>query len=261
RGFNEADGETGREATVVTREFATKYWPDSPAVGQRFRFIQDKKPGPWMTIIGVCTDIVQNMQAREIPPPLVYVSHRQEAWGWMGLLLRTASDPTTLAAPVRAIVQNLDQDLPLFEVRTLTAALGRQRWFLNVFGTLFGVFALSALLMASVGIYAVVAQSTARRTREIGIRMALGATAGGILRLVLSRGMTQLAIGLVLGLAGALGATRLMKAGGFVIQISPNDPLVFVSTSVLLVGIGIFACWLPARRAAALHPVKALRHE
>ncbi|MEO5960001.1 MAG: ABC transporter permease, partial [Opitutaceae bacterium] len=170
RGFNEIDGETGKEAAVVTRDFAAKYWPNSPAVGQRFRFIQNKKPGAWMTVIGVCTDIVQNMQARETPPPLVYISHRQEPWGWMGLLLRTTSDPNTLSAPVRTTVQNLDQDLPLFEVRTLTAALDRQRWFLNVFGTLFGVFALSALAMASVGIYAVVAQSTARRTREIGIR-------------------------------------------------------------------------------------------
>ncbi len=115
--------------------------------------------------------------------------------------------------------------------------------------------------MASVGIYAVVAHATARRTREIGVRMALGATAGNIVRLILSRGMIQLGLGLVIGLAGAFGATRLMKNVGFVTLVSANDPLVFIAITTLLVVIGVFACWLPARRAAALHPVNALRHE
>jgi ABC-type antimicrobial peptide transport system permease subunit len=146
-------------------------------------------------------------------------------------------------------------------VATLPAALDRQRWFLRVFGSLFLSFAAIGLLMASVGIYAVVAEATARRTREIGIRMALGSTAAGILRLVLSRGLTQLLLGLVLGLAGAFGATRLLAQNGFLFQVSPNDPLVFIAISGLLIAIGAFACWLPARRAAALHPVKALRCE
>jgi putative ABC transport system permease protein len=261
RGFNEADGLPGREAAVVTREFALKYWPNSPAVDQRFRFIQNKRPGPWMIVIGVCADIVQIVKADETPPPLVYIPQRQEALGGMGLLLRTAADPITLSAPVRTTVQALDPDLALFDVRPLTAALERQWWYLNVFGTLFVAFAVTALAMASVGIYAVVAQTTARRTREIGIRMALGSTAGGILRLVLSRGMMQLGLGLVLGLAGAVGATRVMKAVGFVVQVSPNDPLMFISTALLLSGIGIFACWLPARRAARVNPVEALRAE
>ncbi len=106
----------------------------------------------------------------------------------MGVLLRTTSDPASLAAPVRAAVQKIDQNLPLFRVRTLTTALEKQCWFFSAFGTLFSVFALTGLLMGSVGIYAVVAQATARRTREIGIRMALGATAGNIARLVLFRG-------------------------------------------------------------------------
>jgi putative ABC transport system permease protein len=262
RGFNEIDGEAGKEAAVVTREFAAKYWPEGSAVGKRFRFIQNKKPGPWMSVIGICGDIVQEMQERDTPaPPLVFISNRQEAWGWNGVLLRTTADPAALAATLRATVQKIDQDLPLFDVRTLNAALDRQRWFLAVFGSLFLVFALAGLLMASVGIYAVVAHATARRTREIGVRMALGATAANIMRLVLSRGMTQLAIGLAIGLAGAFGATRLMKSIGFLMQVSPNDPLVFTAITTLLVGIGAFACWLPARRAARLDPTQALRVE
>ena len=179
----------------------------------------------------------------------------------MGLLLRTSGDPALLANSIRSTVQNLDQDLPLFEVRTLTAALERKRWFLRVFGTLFSAFALTGLLMASVGIYAVVAQATARRTREIGIRMALGATTARIARLVLSRGLIQLFVGLLLGLAGAFAATNALVKTGLIIAVSASDPFVFVGITGLLITIGAFACWLPARRASKLHPVKALSHE
>jgi ABC-type antimicrobial peptide transport system permease subunit len=158
-------------------------------------------------------------------------------------------------------VQKLDPDLPLFEVRTLSTALEKRRWFLRVFGTLFAVFAATGLLMASVGIYAVVAQTTARRTREIGIRMALGATAANIARLVLSRGLAQLLLGLVLGLGGAFAATRLMDNVGFLIGTSPRDPVVFAGITLLLIAIGLVACWLPARRAARIAPTEALRTE
>jgi predicted permease len=260
RGFEELDGAPGKEVAVVTHSFAARYWPDGPAVGKRFRFVEKDKPVLWLTVIGVSADLVQDAQDTDAPP-LVFITYRQEPWGWMAVLLRTRSDPTSLAAPLRAAVQAIDQDLPLFEARALPAALERQRWFLRVFGTLFLVFALTGLLMASVGIYAVVAQSTSRRTREIGIRMALGATAAGIMRLVLSRGLGQLAIGVVLGLGGAFGATRLMQQAGFLIQVSPSDPLVFITITILLVMIGAIACWLPARRAAHIAPTDALRTE
>ncbi len=257
RDFNETDGDPGKEAVVVTHEFAARNWPGESPIGKRLRFNPGKTPGPWITVIGMTADIVQ--QQEEDQPPLAFISTRQEIWAWMGLLVKTSGDPNALAAPVRAALAKLDVDLPLFEAGTLTAALERQRWFLVVFGSLFAVFGIAALLIASVGIYAVVSQSTARRTREIGIRMALGATTGGIARLVLSRGMIQLGIGLVLGLAGAFAATRLLKGVGFLIQTSPNDPLVFACTTLVLIGIGIFACWLPARRASRIDPTDALR--
>ncbi len=261
RDFTDADGVEGQEVVIVSRAFATKYWNAGEAVGRRFRWLErDGKTGPWMTVIGVCADMVQD--AREPDrAPLYHVPYRQQPWGWMGLLIRTSSDPNALAAPVRAAVQRIDQDLPLFEVRTLTAALERQRWFLVVFGTLFLAFALTGLLMASVGIYAVVAQATARRTREIGIRMALGATAANVVRLVLSRGLFQLGGGLALGLGGAFGATTLMAKSGLAMQVSAGDPLVFASITALLTSIGLVACWLPARRAARIAPTEALRTE
>ena len=260
RGFTETDGGPGREAAVVSRAFAAKYWPGEPAVGRRFRFWEDDKPKEWMNVIGVCADLVQDTENAH-SPPLVHIPYRQEPWGWMGILLRTVSDPAALTGPVRVTVQKLDPDLPLFEVRTLTAALDKERWFLSVFGTLFTVFALTGLLMASVGIYAVVAQTTARRTREIGIRMALGATTAAISRLVLYRGLAQLLTGLVLGLGGAFAATRLLDNIGFLVGVSSHDPLVFTGITALLIAIGVAACWLPARRAARIAPTEALRTE
>jgi ABC-type antimicrobial peptide transport system permease subunit len=156
-------------------------------------------------------------------------------------------------------VQALDQDLPLSEVRTLAGAIERNRWFLVVFGTLFSVFGFIGMLMASVGIYAVIAQATSRRTQEIGVRMALGATSGKILILILGRGMRQLVIGLGLGLIAAIPAVKLLaNVGG---RISPTDPLAFAIIVAILIAVGVFACWLPARRAAALDPVKAIRYE
>jgi predicted permease len=260
RGFLAADGSTGREAAVVTHAFAAKYYSNQPAVGKRFRFIENDKPGVWMTVIGVCADIVPDTTNPDASP-LICIPCRQEPSGWMSLILRSSSDPAGLAGPLRAAVQSLDQDLPLDGMSTLTAALRHQQWFLSIFGTLFLTFAATGLVMASVGIYAVVAQVTARRTREIGIRMALGATASGVERLVLSRGLAQLLAGLLLGLVGAVGTMRLLAATGLLYGASSNDTVVLAGISVVLVSVGGFACWLPAHRAANADPMSALRCE
>lgn len=260
RGFSGEDGAEGKEVAIISRAFADKHWPGADPVGRRFRWITDNKPGPWLTVIGICADVVQEL--RDQPQaPIFHVPYRQQPWGWMGLLIRAQGDPTTLTAPVRGVVQKLDQDLPLYEVGTLAGDLEHNRWFLVVFGTLFLSFALTGLLMASVGIYAVVAQATARRTREIGVRMALGATARHIAQLVLQRGLVQLGLGLVLGLAGAFGATTLLAKTGLVLRVSAADPPVFTGITALLVTIGLIACWLPARRAARINPTEALRTE
>lgn len=259
RGLDENDGLPGKEAAIVTRAFAARYFGDESPLGHRFRLTGfDNKAGPWITVVGVSGDLVQSVESRNAPP-LVFMSNRQEPWGWISILLRTPGDPASLAPAVRAAVQELDPDLPLFEMRPLRESMDRATWFLVVFGSLFFTFALIALMMASVGIYAVVAQNTARRTREIGIRMALGASAAGVVRLVLARGLWQLALGLVIGLAGALAAAQLMAS--LIALASPHDPVVFIAISALLVAIGLFACWLPARRAARVAPTEALRAE
>lgn len=260
RGFDVTDGLEGKEVAIVTREFADMYWPNEIAVGKRFRAMNDEKPGVWMTVVGVCADIEQSPQNPDAPPT-VFITMNQEPWGWMGLMVRSNADAAALAGQVRGVVQAIDPDLPLFEVRTLALGFERQFWFLRVFGTVFFIFALIGLLMASVGIYAVVAQATVRRTREIGIRMALGSTAAEIRLLVLSRGLKQLSIGLSLGLLGAWGASHVLSKSGILVGVSPNDPIVFASITVLLASIALFACWLPADRASRVSPTIALRHE
>jgi predicted permease len=258
RDFNETDGAAGRQSAVITRGFAERYWPQQEAIGKRFRFYEKDKPGEWISVIGVSANIVQEPRERT-PNPLVFVPYRQETNDSVLLLVRSAANPSALASAVRAAVQNLDQDLPLVDVRTVADAVEHDQWFLRLFGAVFSVFALIALVMASVGIYAVMAQAASSRTREIGVRMALGATSRNILGLVLGRGVTQLIGGLGFGLAAAFPAARLMAALPF--RVSPTDPTVFVIVSLLLASVGIFACWLPARRAAALNPVNAIRYE
>jgi ABC-type antimicrobial peptide transport system permease subunit len=156
-------------------------------------------------------------------------------------------------------VQNLDQDLPLRDVYTLPQAIQHQQWYLHLFSKLFSGFALIALLMAAVGIYAVLAQATNSRTQEIGVRMALGANTRNIVALVMRRGLWQIIAGLALGLAAAFPAARLMAS--LPIGVSPSDPGVFLIVAALLAIVGLLACWIPARRAAALDPVKAIRYE
>jgi ABC-type antimicrobial peptide transport system permease subunit len=177
----------------------------------------------------------------------------------MAVVLRSTGDPRGLVAPLRAAVQRLDPDRALGNVATLGERVSQQGWYLRVFGSAFVIFAAGALLLASIGIYAVVAQTTARRTREIGIRMAMGATARSILGLVVGRGVKQLAAGLVLGLGAALLVTRLM--GELLVGVSPQDPVVFGTVVAVISVVGLVACWVPARRAAHLPPLEALRHE
>jgi hypothetical protein len=258
RDFTDDDGAKGKEAVIVSRDFAGKFWPREQAIGKRFRIYSDNTPGPWISVIGVASNMVQEPQ-EATPRPLAYLPERQEGGSQMSLLVRSAVSPASMTTAVRATVQALDQDLPLTEVRTLAGAIERNRWFLVVFGTLFSVFGLIGMLMASVGIYAVIAQATGRRRREIGVRMALGATSGSILMLILNRGLRQLTIGLALGLLAAIPAVKLLANVG--LRISPTDPLAFAVIVTILIAVGLFACWLPARRAASLDPVKAIRYE
>jgi predicted permease len=256
RDFNETDGTANHKAAILTRECAEHFWPNQTAIGKRFRFYDDNnKPGEWITVVGVSANLVQDLNEND-PLPLLFVPFRQEGWDSMALVVESTADP---AAAVRAVVQSLDEELPLRDVSMLTQAVEQREWFLQVITRLFLGFALMALLMASVGLYAVIAHATASRTQEIGVRMALGANARSIMMLVMKRGLWQIAAGLALGLAASYPATRVMA--NLPIGVSTAAPGVFAVVAAILATVGMAACWLPARKAAALDPVKAIRYE
>jgi predicted permease len=255
RDFDETDGTANHKSAIVTRECAAHFWPNQSAIGKRFRFYDDNKPGDWITVVGVVANLSQDLGEKD-PKPLLFVPSRQEGWNNMALLVQSTVDPT---ASVRRAVESLDRDLPLRHVSPLPAAVYRRVWFLHVFTRLFLGFAMIALLMASIGLYAVMAHATGSRTQEICVRMALGANARNIMMLIMKRGIWQIVAGLALGMAAAFPATRLMSS--LPIGVSASDPTIFLVVGSVLAVVGLFACWLPARRAAALDPVKAIRYE
>ena len=256
RDFNAIDGLASHQAAILTRATAERFWPGQSVLGKRFRLFDDQgKPGDWITVVGVTANLAQDLTERD-PKPLLFVPIQQQDWSGTSLVVESTANPT---AQVRAAVQSLDQDLPLRDVFILNEAVEHQTWYLHLFSKIFMGFAFVALVMAAVGIYAVLAQATSRRTQEIGVRIALGASLRNIMLLVMRRGLWQIAAGLALGLAAAFPAARLMAS--LPIGVSPTDPAVFAAVAALLALVGLVACWLPARRAAALDPVRAIRYE
>ena len=256
RDFNAIDGLASHQAAILTRATAERFWPGQSVLGKRFRLFDDQgKPGDWITVVGVTANLAQDLTERD-PKPLLFVPIQQQDWSGTSLVVESTANPI---AQVRAAVQSLDQDLPLRDVFILNEAVEHQTWYLHLFSKIFMGFALVALVMAAVGIYAVLAQATSRRTQEIGVRIALGASLRNIMLLVMRRGLWQIAAGLALGLAAAFPAARLMAS--LPIGVSPTDPAVFLVVAALLSLVGLAACWLPARRAAALDPVRAIRYE
>jgi predicted permease len=272
RDFDARDGFDGQDSIIVTADFAERVWQGQPALGKRLRVYPEQpprrpgtppaerpQPGSWLTVVGVAGDLAQTPNELR-PLPLFFTPYAPGTFAGMTIVLRaTGGNPAALAAPLRAAMRQIDPDRALANVLTLEEASYRDGWYLRVFGSMFLVFAGGALLLASIGIYAVVAQTTARRTQEIGIRMAMGATPPSIQRLVVGRGMKQLIAGTVLGLGIAFAVTRLM--GELLYGVSPTDPVVFGSVIGVIALVGAAACWLPAHRAARLNPLKALRHE
>jgi putative ABC transport system permease protein len=196
---------------------------------------------------------------REQPLPFIYTPLAQDAQSGMTLMVRSAGDPTALTTAVRNEMHALNKDVPLFSVQTMSERIGSQLAADRMIAVLLSVFGASALLLAAIGIYGVIGYAVAQRTHEIGIRIALGADQRDILRLIVGQGMVLIVIGAGIGLALALAATRLLKS--LLFEVSATDPLTFVSVVIVLVGVGLLACYLPARRAMKVDPLVALRYE
>jgi predicted permease len=266
RVFTETDGVSGAEAVIVNETFVARYFPDTDPIGSRLRLGQDLNRGtedtaaPWLTIVGVSPPVFQQSPQQDLSvQPTVYVPFRQEPLVGFTILARTQVAGDAVVTAIRNELRQLDQDLPLYNIRTMDDILAQRNWPYRIFGTLFGTFAVIALLISAVGIYAVTAHGVGQRTQEIGVRMALGADRRDILWLVLKQGTLRIVIGLVLGVLAAFAASRVFVS--ILVNTTPTDPTTFISICVLLSAVTLLACFVPARRATRLHPTQALRVE
>ncbi len=254
RAFASADTEKSQPVVIVDESLARRYVPDGDLVDKRIR-IGD---GPWLTIVGVVPN-VKNRRLDEEAWPYVYRPYSQWVRRETMLVVRGSVDPTSLVAGIRQEVAKLDPELPLSDVSTVQQAMDRSLVTTRLTNSLLVGFAATALLLALTGIYGVMSLNVANRRNEFGIRLALGAQTSNVLKLILGQGLKLAAVGVALGLLGAMAFTRLLK--GLLFGISASDPLTFALLAALLVGVALLACWIPARRATKVDPLEALRSE
>jgi len=264
RKFVEQDDMDSELVAIVNQPMVDRYFDGQDPIGRRFREgISDTLP--LLTVVGVAPDLHlmggQPQGMGEYEPAGYYVPLLQSGdFSFLSIAALARSGPaTSITGDLRSAVQRLDPNLPLYNVFSETEVIDRAVWFYGVFGTVFIVFGLAALFMASVGLYGVLSFAVSRRTQEMGIRMALGAASGDVVRLVARQGAGQLALGLGIGLALAFGVTRLVTV--LMYEVDPQDPAVFGAVFTLIVAVGMAAAVFPALRATGVDPVQALRSE
>ena len=261
RAFDRDDGSAGHETAIVNQRLVDRYFPNEDPIGQRIRLVNRNARGqtsPVLTVVGVAPTVRQEWTG--LPDPVVFAPYRLDARP-SGVIIVRANLDTALAAPLlREEVRTLDSDLPLVAIMTMDDLLARGRWFQQIFSGLTTVFALIALVLSGVGLYGVTAYGVAQRTKEIGVRVALGAQRSQVLWLFLRRALLQLAWGFGLGTAAAFAVFTLLRTIIFD-NVGPDDPITIASIIVVLLCVSLAASVFPALRAMRLSPVSALRHE
>jgi len=259
RPLSEQDTETTQNVVVISDAMARRYWPGEEVVGKRIAIGRVTRPEDWIQIVGVVKDVRQFELAAD-PKPQMYLPYRQFGFfDAQDLVVKTDIDSASLAATVRRAVWEIDKDQPVSDIRTMenimADSIARQRFSM----LLLAIFAGVALVLAGVGIYGVMSYSVAQRTHEIGIRMALGAQTGAVLKLAIGYGMKLVLVGLLIGLIAAFALTRVMST--LLFGVTATDPATFTLISLLLIAVAVLASYVPARRATKVNPIIALRYE
>jgi putative ABC transport system permease protein len=253
REFNGQDAGTTTRVAIINETMARRYWHGADPIGKRFGTAEQ-----WLTIVGIVGDVKFTSLTKDADPEF-YVPYRQSAQADMVITVRAASDPLLLASGLREAVRQTDSTQPVSKVTTMAQLLYYSAGTPRLAASLLVIFGAIALLLAAVGIYGVIAFSVARRTREIGVRIALGAGGGDVLRMVVGQAVLLAAIGVAVGIAGALALTNVVQ--GMLFGVTATDPVIYGSVSMLLIAIAALAAYIPARRAARLSPSIALRYE
>jgi putative ABC transport system permease protein len=260
REFTDRDGASAPRVIVVNEVAATRFWPDRSPLGQQIELPIARGRSVRLTVVGVAGN-VRHIGLADPPRAEIYLAAPQAELTWPSLVLavRTAGDPFAIAEPVKAALRDVDPNVPVVRVNSVDEIVARSIAAPRLYSALFAAFAGLAVALAAIGLYGLVSYSVAERSREIGVRMALGASRRQVMRMVLDDGLRLSAIGAALGVAGGLAATRVLV--GLMNGVQPNDPLTFVAVTAVLIAAALLASYLPARRAARVDPMTALRSE
>ena len=259
RDFDHRDVTRGERVVVINRAMAKAYWKDGESpIGRRLKIGGPRSENPWSTVIGV-TESVRHFGLDSEARREIFMPYSQLAWPTMTVVAKTVGEPVAWQSALRDVVRRVDADLPVARVQSMEEVVGSSlNWRETPMRLLTG-FAAIGLLLASIGVYGVLAYYVSQRTREIGVRAALGATRRQLAAMVVRQSMLPIGAGVIIGVAGSLASGRLLQQ--FLFQVQPGDPQVLATIVSMLIGVGLLASWLPARRAAAIDPLVALRDE
>jgi putative ABC transport system permease protein len=257
--LTEADNTTSQRVAVISEQMARRYWPNQDALNKRFRAGPLEAPGPWITVVGVVGDVLHHWFNNNRGPAF-YLPFEQSPQLSMVVVARVRSgDPTAIAPTMRQQFAAVDPQQPIFRVRSMERVIKDSSIGLSYIWIMMTVFAAIALVLAAVGVYAVIAYGVSQRTHEFGVRIALGAGRREIVGLVLREGVVLAVVGLLLGVGGALWLTRFLQS--LLFGVTATDPTTFVAVGGIVLVITIIACYVPARRAIKVDPLIALRAE